>query len=42
VSARSGRIDVLVNDAGVGSMGAAEETSVEHAQPVVDTTCATL
>ncbi|MFI1356443.1 oxidoreductase [Streptomyces sp. NPDC020898] len=32
-----GRIDVLVNNAGVGSMGAAEETSVAQAQGVFDT-----
>ncbi|GAB2958887.1 hypothetical protein GCM10023080_018460 [Streptomyces pseudoechinosporeus] len=31
------RIDVLVNNAGVGSMGAAEETSVAQAQGVFDT-----
>ncbi|MFF9810474.1 oxidoreductase [Streptomyces coeruleorubidus] len=34
---RFGRIDVLVNNAGVGSMGAAEETSVAQAQDVFDT-----
>ncbi|WP_172638827.1 oxidoreductase [Streptomyces tailanensis] len=37
VSERFGRIDVLVNNAGVGSMGAAEETSVEQTQGVFDT-----
>ncbi|MFD5483275.1 oxidoreductase [Streptomyces hawaiiensis] len=37
VSERFGRIDVLVNNAGVGSMGAAEETSVAQAQGVFDT-----
>jgi NAD(P)-dependent dehydrogenase (short-subunit alcohol dehydrogenase family) len=37
VIALFGRIDVLVNNAGVGSMGAAEETSVEQAQAVFDT-----
>ncbi|WP_222109910.1 oxidoreductase [Streptomyces cupreus] len=34
---RFGRIDVLVNNAGVGSLGAAEETSVAQAQAVFDT-----
>ncbi|WP_329343872.1 oxidoreductase [Streptomyces sp. NBC_00663] len=37
VSERFGRIDVLVNNAGVGSMGAAEETSVAQARAVFDT-----
>ncbi|MGN9758015.1 oxidoreductase [Streptomyces sp. SD31] len=34
---RFGRIDVLVNNAGVGSMGAAEETPLGQAQAVFDT-----
>jgi NAD(P)-dependent dehydrogenase (short-subunit alcohol dehydrogenase family) len=34
---RSGRIDVLVNNAGVGIAGAAEESSVEQARAVFDT-----
>jgi NAD(P)-dependent dehydrogenase (short-subunit alcohol dehydrogenase family) len=33
---RFGRIDVLVNNAGVGSMGAAEESSVAQAQAIFD------
>ncbi|MFC8798084.1 oxidoreductase [Promicromonospora sp. NPDC057138] len=33
---RFGRIDVLVNNAGVGSIGAAEESSVAQAQAVFD------
>lgn len=37
VSERFGRVDVLVNNAGVGSMGAAEETSVEQARSLFDT-----
>ena len=34
---RSGRIDVLVNNAGLGIAGAAEESSVEQAQALFDT-----
>ena len=33
---RFGRIDVLVNNAGIGSIGAAEESSVAQAQSVFD------
>src|ERR687889_635232 len=33
---RYGRIDVLVNNAGVGSAGAAEESSIAQAQRVFD------
>ena len=33
---RSGRIDVLVNNAGVGSSGASEESSVAQDQIVFD------
>ena len=36
VSERFGRIDVLVNNAGVGTAGAAEESSVAQAQGVFD------
>jgi short-subunit dehydrogenase len=36
VLGRSGRLDVLVNNAGIGSTGAAEETSVAQAQDVFD------
>jgi short-subunit dehydrogenase len=34
---RSGRIDVLVNNAGVGTAGAAEESSVEQARALFET-----
>jgi NAD(P)-dependent dehydrogenase (short-subunit alcohol dehydrogenase family) len=34
---RSGRIDVLVNNAGVGVAGAAEESSMEQARAVFET-----
>lgn len=34
---RSGRIDVLVNNAGVGTAGAAEESSLEQARAIFDT-----
>src|SRR5213594_1121485 len=37
VLGRSGRIDVLVNNAGVGSAGAAEESSMAQAREVFDT-----
>ncbi|MFI6362142.1 oxidoreductase [Nocardia sp. NPDC050630] len=36
VIAQSGRLDVLVNNAGIGSAGAAEETSIAQAQHVFD------
>lgn len=34
---RSGRIDLLVNNAGIGSLGAAEETSIAQARAVFET-----
>jgi NAD(P)-dependent dehydrogenase (short-subunit alcohol dehydrogenase family) len=37
VLGRSGRIDVLVNNAGLGVAGAAEESSIEQAQALFDT-----
>src|SRR2546421_4169946 len=37
VLARSGRIDVLVNNAGLGITGAAEESSIEQARALFDT-----
>ena len=37
VLGRSGRLDVLVNNAGLGIAGAAEESSVEQAQALFDT-----
>src|SRR3954452_21504342 len=37
VLGRSGRIDVLVNNAGVGTAGAAEESSIAQAQALFDT-----
>src|SRR3954467_15481847 len=37
VLSRSGRIDVLVNNAGLGIAGAAEESSIEQAQALFDT-----
>src|SRR3954469_24439591 len=37
VLARSGRIDVLVNNAGVGIAGAAEESSIEQARALFET-----
>lgn len=36
VMEKSGRIDVLVNNAGMGAIGAAEETSLAQAQKVFD------
>ena len=36
---RSGRIDVLVNNAGIGSSGAAEESSIAQDQIVFDDQC---
>src|SRR3954447_17267957 len=37
VLGRSGRIDVLVNNAGLGIAGAAEESSIEQARALFDT-----
>src|SRR3954451_24207641 len=37
VLSRSGRVDVLVNNAGLGIAGAAEESSIEQAQVLFDT-----
>src|SRR5205807_7234616 len=37
VLGRSGRIDVLVNNAGLGITGAAEESSIEQARALFDT-----
>src|SRR5215218_10701103 len=37
VLGRSGRIDVLVNNAGLGVAGAAEESSIEQARALFDT-----
>jgi NAD(P)-dependent dehydrogenase (short-subunit alcohol dehydrogenase family) len=37
VLSRSGRIDVLVNNAGVGTAGAAEESSIEQTRALFDT-----
>src|SRR6058998_116150 len=34
---RSGRVDVLVNNAGIGIAGAAEESSIEQARALFDT-----
>src|ERR1700733_2451725 len=36
---RAGQIDVLVNNAGVGVVGAAEESSISQAQELFDTNC---
>jgi NAD(P)-dependent dehydrogenase (short-subunit alcohol dehydrogenase family) len=36
VLAKAGRIDLLVNNAGVGLVGAAEESSIEQAQAIFD------
>src|SRR5437899_11914153 len=37
VRSRAGRIDVLLNNAGVNLVGAVEETSIRRAQALVDT-----